>query len=147
MLLFEQNNICKVAELKVQCKRRYLFSYSVSLMPTKTAHRDYIELLPGSVTSRTQINPAPGNMQQRGARSCCTAEKTRGAHKNLFIYESRFCLLTIHKFQNQCSKADVLNPVPPVLLLCISLAFRSSAQWIHVLKNNRSSTIYKKQLI
>ncbi len=28
--------------------------------------RDYNELLPGSVTSQTQINPAPGNMQRRG---------------------------------------------------------------------------------
>ncbi len=33
-------------------------------MPTKTAGRDYNELLPGFVTSQTQINPDPGNMQQ-----------------------------------------------------------------------------------
>ncbi len=34
-------------------------------MPTKTARRDYNGLLPGFVTSQTQTNPAPGNMQQR----------------------------------------------------------------------------------
>ncbi len=35
-------------------------------MPTKTARRDYNELLPGFVTSQTLINPAPGNKQQKG---------------------------------------------------------------------------------
>ncbi len=35
-------------------------------MPTKTACKDYNELLLGSDTSQTQINTAPGNTQQRG---------------------------------------------------------------------------------
>ncbi len=77
-------------------------------MPTKTAHRDYNELLPGSVTSQTQINPAPGNTQRRGeAMLRCfreEEEKTRGTRKNLFIYESRFCLLTI-LMDSQVSKS------------------------------------------
>ncbi len=78
-------------------------------MPTKTAHRDYNELLPGFVTSRTQINPAPGNMQQREGEAMLRCfreeeEKTRGARKNLFIYESQFCLLTI-LMDSQVSKS------------------------------------------
>ncbi len=73
------NKFTQVAKLKVQCKQRYGLlkdSDSGSLMPTKTSRRDYNELLPGLVMSRTLINPAPGNTQRRGA---C---------KNLFIYES-----------------------------------------------------------
>ncbi len=46
-------------------------------MPTKTARRDYNELLPGFVTSWTQINPAPGNMQQRGEAMCVALEKRK----------------------------------------------------------------------
>ncbi len=42
-----------------------IFYISGSLMPTKTARRDYNKKIPGFVTSQTQINPAPGNMQQR----------------------------------------------------------------------------------
>ncbi len=57
-------------------------------MPTKTARRDYNELLPRSDKSGTQINPAPWNMEQRGeAMLLCfreEEEKTRGASKNLF---------------------------------------------------------------
>ncbi len=60
-------------------------------MPPETARRDYNELLPGSITSRIQINPAPRNTQRRGrAMLRCfreEEEKTRGARKNLFIYE------------------------------------------------------------
>ncbi len=79
-------------------------------MPTKTARRDYNELLPGSVMSRTQINTAPGNTQRRGeAMLRCfreEEEKTRGT-----LSSSDF---NGFKFQNQCSKAAVLNPVPRV---------------------------------
>ncbi len=69
-------------------------------MPTKMARKDYIELLPGFVASQTQINPAPGNMQQRGREAMLRCfreeeEKTWVTRKNLFIYESRFWLLTI----------------------------------------------------
>ncbi len=48
-------------------------------------------------------------------------EKTRGACKNLFIYESRFCLLTIlmdSQSSKSCFKAVVLNPITSVTLLC-----------------------------
>ncbi len=90
-------------------------------MPTKTAHRDYNELLPGFVMSQTDIyiNPVPGNMQQRGQghvalffflekrKSCCHAIKL-GVHKKyLFIYDSihmRFCLPTI-LMDSQVSKS------------------------------------------
>ncbi len=80
-------------------------------MPTKMARRDYDELLPGYVTSETQINPGPRNMQQRGQGHAALEEKTRGALKNLFIYELQFCLITIlmdSQFQNHCSKTAVL---------------------------------------
>ncbi len=76
-------------------------------MPTKTARRDYNELLPGFVTSQTQINLAPGNMEQGGGACCAALEKrkkTRGARKNLFIYESQFCLLMI-LMDSQVSKS------------------------------------------
>ncbi len=57
-------------------------------MPTKTAHKDYNELLPGSDLSWTQINPTcneGGEAMLRCFRE--EEEKTRGARKNLFIYE------------------------------------------------------------
>ncbi len=76
------------------------FKNSGSLMPTKTARRDYIELLPGLVTSRTQINR--GDAMLRCFRK--EEEKTRGARKHLFIYESQFCLLTI-LMDSQVSKS------------------------------------------
>ncbi len=67
---------------------------TVSLMPTKTAHRDYNELLPGFVTSQTQINPAPWEHTEKEAGPCSAdLEKRKRKRKNLFIYESRFCLL------------------------------------------------------
>ncbi len=44
----------------------FSFKNDGSLMPTKTARRDYNELLTGFVTSHTLINHAPGNKQQRG---------------------------------------------------------------------------------
>ncbi len=61
-------------------------------MPTKTACRDYNELLPGPVTSWTQINPAPGNMQQRGEVRCFREEeeKTTGArHLKIYSFMNR----------------------------------------------------------
>ncbi len=60
-------------------------------MPTKTARRDYNELLPGFVTSHPD-KPRPREHAAKGAEPCCTAlEKRkiqRGAHRNLLIYES-----------------------------------------------------------
>ncbi len=67
MLLFEHKQYlqsCSAEKLNVNGD--IVFENSGSLMPTKMARRDYNELLPGSVTSRTQINPTPGNTQQRG---------------------------------------------------------------------------------
>ncbi len=112
-------------------------------MPTKTARRDYNELLSGYVTLQTQINPPPGTCS-KGSEAMLHCfreeeEKTRGACKNLFIYESQFCLLTIlmdTRVQNQCSNAACST----VALLCISLSlslwFRSSAQWIHLFSHS-----------
>ncbi len=72
------------------------------------------KLLPGFVTSQTQIKPRPREHATKGARpccavlekrkSCCHAVKTRGARKHLFIYESQFCLLTI-LMDSQVSKS------------------------------------------
>ncbi len=80
-------------------------------MPTKTTGKGL------RVTSRVRYvkspdKPRPREHVTKGARPCCAAsEKTRGAHKNLFIYESRFCLLT-NLMDSQVSKSMVLNTVP-----------------------------------
>ncbi len=77
-------------------------------MPRKTAGRDYNELLPGSDTSQTQINPPPRTCNEGGeAMLRCFREgkeKTRGVRKNIFIYESRFCLL-MNLMDSQVSKS------------------------------------------
>ncbi len=74
-------------------------------MPTKTARRDNN---PGSVMSWTQIDPSLGTRSKEGeAMLHCfreEEEKTRGARKNLFLYESRFCLLMI-LMDSQVSKS------------------------------------------
>ncbi len=66
-------------------------------MSAKTAHRDYNELFPGFVTSQTQINLAPGNMQQKGARACCAALEKRkrklGVHIKIYSYMNRNSVL------------------------------------------------------
>ncbi len=62
-------------------------------------------------------------------------EKTRGARRNLFIYESRFCLLAI-LMDSQVSKSYVLKQQFLILLLVspcsaslsLSLSLRSSDQ-------------------
>ncbi len=51
-------------------------------MPTKTARRDYNELLPGFVTSQTLINPAPRNMQQRGRGEFSQSQHTGSANQS-----------------------------------------------------------------
>ncbi len=79
------NNICKVAALKVQCKRRCrLLKFWQFNAYKKGLQR---------VTSRVRYvknpdKPHPREHATKGARPCCAAsEKTRGARKNLFIYE------------------------------------------------------------
>ncbi len=113
-------------------------------MPTKTARRGHNELLPGSVTSRTQINPAPGNTAPKGARPCCPAlvkrkRKPRGARK-IYSYTVWITVLSSNDLmEHTLSKSNVLKhssqSVPRVscsasLSLSLSLSFRSSAQWI-----------------
>ncbi len=53
---------------------------------------DYNELLPGFVTSRAQINSAPGTCNEGGeAMLCCfreEEEKTRGAKIYLYGYRN-----------------------------------------------------------
>ncbi len=77
-------------------------------MPTKTTGKGLQR-----VTSRVWYftdpdKPRPREHAAKGARPCCCfreeEEKTRGARKNLFIYESRFCLLTI-LMDSQVSKS------------------------------------------
>ncbi len=74
-------------------------------MPTKTAGKGLQR-----VTSRVRYvtnpdKPCPREHAAKGARPCCAAsEKTRGARKNLIIYESRFCLLT-NLMDSQVSKS------------------------------------------
>ncbi len=74
-------------------------------MPTKTTGKGLQR-----VTSRVRYvtnpdKPRPREHATNGARPCCAAsEKTRGARKNLFIYESRFCLLT-NLMDSQVSKS------------------------------------------
>ncbi len=53
-------------------------------MPTKTARRDYNELLPGSVTSRTQINPVPWNTHALEKR-----KRKLGVHVKIYSYMNR----------------------------------------------------------
>ncbi len=85
-------------------------------MPTKTTGKDYNELLPGFDTSRTQINPAPGNTQQRGRGAALEKRKRKlGMHVKIYSYESRFCLLTI-LMDSQVSKS--LKQRFLILLLC-----------------------------
>ncbi len=95
-------------------------------MPTKTARRDYNELLPRSVTSRTQINPAPGTWGAKGARPCYAALEKRkrqlGEHvKSIYLW---IAILS----SNQCSKTAFLNPVPRVSLLCSAYLSHSDLQ-------------------
>ncbi len=75
--------------------------------------------------------PCPGNMQQRewAILRCFREEeeKTRDARKNLFVYESRFCLLTILK-DSQVSKAYVLKQQ----FLILFLASPCSAHALHL---------------
>ncbi len=108
MLLFEHKQYLQSFGIESSMQTEILSDISVSLMPTKMACRDYNELLPGFVTSQNQINPAPGNTQRRDeAMLRCfreEEEKTRGARKNRFIYESWFCLLTI-LMDSQVSKS------------------------------------------
>ncbi len=108
-------------------------------MPTKTTGKGLQR-----VTSRVWYvtdpdKPRPREHAAKGARPCCCfreeEEKTRGARKNLFIYESRFCLLTI-LMDSQVSKSLkqqflILLLVSPCsaslsLSLALSLSFRSS---------------------
>ncbi len=118
------NNICTSYEDESTMQTEiWSFKNSGSLMPTKTSRKDYNELLPGLVMSRTLLNPAPGNTQRRGA---C---------KNLFIYDLWFCLLTI-LMDSQVSKSLkqwflillLVSPCSASLSLSLSLSFRSSDQ-------------------
>ncbi len=59
MSLVEHKPYIQSYEAESSMQSEILSFKTVSLMPTKTARRDYNELLPGFVTSRTQINPAP----------------------------------------------------------------------------------------
>ncbi len=45
-------------------------------MPTKTARRDYKELLPGFVMSHTLINPTPRNMGGGGGEASLANHNT-----------------------------------------------------------------------
>ncbi len=74
-------------------------------MPTKTTGKGLHELLPESDMSRTQINPAPGNTQQRGRGTALEKRKRKlGMHVKIYSYKSRFCLLTI-LMDSQVSKS------------------------------------------
>ncbi len=67
MLLFEHKHICKVTTLKFNANEDIVFKNYGSLMPTKTARRDYNELLPGFVTSQTpDKTPPPGTCNEGG---------------------------------------------------------------------------------
>ncbi len=86
-------------------------------MPTKTTGKGLHELLPGSDTSQTQINPAPGNTQQRERGAALEKRKRKlGMHVKIYSYESRFCLLTI-LMDSQVSKS--LKQQFLILLLCL----------------------------
>ncbi len=102
MLLFEHKQYLQSYDAKSSMQTEISSFKIISLMPTKVACRDYNEILPGFVTSQTQINPCCAALEKR--KSCCHAVKTRGAWKNLFIYESRFCLLMI-LMDSQVSKS------------------------------------------
>ncbi len=90
-------------------------------------------LLPGSDTSQTQINPAPGNKQQKGRGHAAASEKRKrklGMYIKIYSYESRFCLLTI-LMDSQVSKSLkqqflILFLHPPALHLSLSLIQISS---------------------
>ncbi len=126
--------------LKVQCKRRYRLLKFWQFNAYKNDRvRDYNELLPGSHTSQTQINPAPGTRSKGGeAMLRCfreEEEKTRDARKNLFIWITILSSNDSNGFTSfKIIKAAVLNTVTRVALFCISLSlslslsFRSSDQ-------------------
>ncbi len=108
-------------------------------MPTKTTGNND-ELLPGSIRHKPKYTPPPGTRSKGGeAMLHCfreEEEKTRGARKNLFIYESQFCVLTI-LMDSQVSKSYVLKQRFLILFLAspcsahslhLSLSFTSSDQ-------------------
>ncbi len=112
-------------------------------MPTKTTGKDYNELLPGSDTSQTQINPAPGNTQQRGRGAALEKRKRKlGMYVKIYSYESRFCLLTI-LMDSQVSKS--LKQQFLILLLChpaLHLSLSLSLSLIQIVRSaptNRSN--------
>ncbi len=68
-------------------------------MPTKTTGKG-LQRVTSQVRYVTNPDkPRPREHVKKGARPCCAALEKRkrklGVHVKIFIYESRFCLLTI----------------------------------------------------
>ncbi len=136
MLLFEHKQYLQScgAEISMQTEISSFKILAVQCLQKRLV-RDYNELLPGSDTSQTQINPAPRNTQQRGRGHARDEGKRKlGMYVKSYSYESRFCLLTI-LMDSQVSKS--LKQQFLILLLChpalhlslslsLSLSFRSS---------------------
>ncbi len=116
------NNICKFTTLKVQCRSRY----RLLKLWQSNAYKNVSYGLQRATSWVCDITnpdkPHPQEHAAKGAEPCCAALKkrksschafkTRGARKNLIIYESQFCLLVILIFQNQCFNQQFFNPVP-----------------------------------
>ncbi len=87
----------------------------------------------------------PGTHNEEGeVMLCCfreEEEKTRGARKNLFIYESRFCLLTI-LMDSQVSKSYVLKQ----RFLILFLASPCSAHALHLSLSHSDRQISSNKL-
>ncbi len=117
MLLFEHKQYLQScgAESSMQTKISSFKILAVSCLQKRQV-RDYNELLPGSVTSQTQINPAPGNSSKGGgAMLPCfreEEEKTRDARNNLFIWITILSSNDSDGFTSfKIIKAGVLNTV------------------------------------
>jgi len=102
-------------------------------MPTKTTGKGLQRVISRVRYITDPDKPRPWVHAAKGFRE--EEEKTRGARNNLFIYESRFCLLTI-QMDSQVSKSYVLKQRFLILFLMyahalhlslsLSLSFRSS---------------------
>uniref|UniRef100_A0A8C2A2X5 tRNA (guanine(26)-N(2))-dimethyltransferase n=1 Tax=Cyprinus carpio TaxID=7962 RepID=A0A8C2A2X5_CYPCA len=116
------NNICKVTRLKVPCKWRYrllkLRQFNAYKNVCDITNPEILhELHPREHITKGAM-PCCAALEKR--KSCCHAVKTRGARKHLFIYESRFSLLTI-LMDSKVSKSVFLI-LFLASLLCISLS-------------------------
>ncbi len=92
-------------------------------MPTKTTGKGLQKVISRVRYITDPVKPRPWVHAAKGFRE--EEEKTRGARNNLFIYESRFCLLMTQmdsQVSKSCFKTAALNTVPHVCTRSASLS-------------------------